>query len=242
MDLAERVWILQEAEKDPKKQAALYEKCRRDPLFWFENFCWTFDPRAEKPDMPFILYPYQEWCVKEWLGCIEEQCDFGILKSRDMGASWMIMLIFQYCWLFRPGYNFHVGSRKESEVDQAAIDPAETLFGKFRYNLYKLPRWMRGADDEITDKKLHIQSLKTSNIITGESANPFFGRGSRKRAILADELSFWADADSAWQSCSQSTNCRIALSTPYGETNKYAKLILDPRNTNVVIPEELKRV
>src|ERR1044072_8368218 len=235
MDLASRVWILSMAHDDPEKQAALYEKCRRDIVFWFNHFCWTFDPRVDKPDMPFVLYPFQEFMVREWLKNIDEQRDFGILKSRDVGASWMLILVFQYCWLFRKGDNFHVGSRKESEVDQAATDPAETLFGKFRYNLYKQPPWIRG---EVSDKKLHIQNVANGNIITGESSNPWSGRGGRKRAILFDELSFWPDAEAAWQTCSQSTNCRIALSTPYGESNLYYRLITDPRNEKVEIPAE----
>lgn len=238
MDLADRVWLLMQAEKDPKKQTILMEKCRRDIVFWWNNFAWTFDPRADKPDIPFTLYPYQEWFVKEVLDAIESQHDMGCEKSRDMGVSWMIMMVFLYCWLFRSGYNFHIGSRKESEVDQAAVDPAETLFGKLRYCLYRLPRWMRVDDEKITDKKCHLMNGNNGNIITGEAASPFFGRGARKRAILLDEFAFFPDAEAAWQSCSQSTNCRIVISTPWGESNKYYKLMHDSRNEYRPIPEE----
>lgn len=242
MDLVERVWVLAQANDDPSKQAALYEKCRRDPIFWFNTFCYTYDPRAEgtsSADMPFNLYPYQEWCITQWYNNIENQQEFGIEKSRDMGVSWMIMLLFQYCWLFRPGWNFHCGSRKESEVCTASIDPDQSLFGKFRYNLYKLPRWMRPLPHLINDRKLSIQNLQNGNSITGESANESFGRGARKRAILVDEFAFWDHAEMAWSGISSTTNCRICVSTPCGETNKYAKLMNDPRNELKEPPKEL---
>jgi phage terminase large subunit len=237
MDLVERVYMLQQADQTNDLQATLLELCRRDPIYWFNNFAWTFDPRAEITDMPFNLYPYQEWCIREWYACIENQEDFGVEKSRDMGVSWMLILLFQYCWLFRPGWNFHVGSRKEAEVDTASIDPS-TLFGKFRYNLYRLPRWMRPPADKVNDKKLHIQNLINGNLLTGESANPSFGRGARQRAILTDELAFWDCADMAWGGISATTNCRIAVSTPCGETNRYAQLMNDPRNELQMVPGE----
>lgn len=240
MDLVERVHLLSLADQDLELQAVLTEMCRRDPIYWFNTFAWTFDPRAvtpKSPDMPFILYPYQEWCIREWYACIDKQEDFGVEKSRDMGVSWMLMLLFQYCWLYRPGWNFHVGSRKEAEVDTASIDPS-TLFGKFRYNLYRLPRWMRPPDDKLKDKKLHIQNEVNGNLLTGESANASFGRGARQRAILTDELAFWECDDMAWGGISATTNCRIAVSTPCGETNRYARLMNDDRNQLQVAPEE----
>lgn len=226
MNLLERVELLQKAEGNPELQQILLELCKRDPVYWFNTFAWTFDPRAQSPDIPFNLYPYQEWCIREWYNLIETQEDFGVEKSRDMGVSWMLILLFQYCWLFRSGWNFHVGSRRENEVDTAVLDPS-TLFGKFRYNLTRLPRWMR---PDYRDKKLSILNEDNGNLVTGESANPSFGRGARQRAILLDELAFWECADTAYGGCSATTNCRIVVSTPFGETNRFAELMNDPTN------------
>lgn len=236
--IPERVEMLVHAQTDPKIQAVHMELCRRDPVYWFNNFCWTFDPRKTIPDIPFVLYDYQEWFLDELINCVDNQEDLLIEKSRDMGVSWMIVLGFQYLWLFKTGYNFHIGSRREAEVDQALIDPAETLFGKFRYNLYRLPTWMQPP---VNDKKLNIQNVSNQNLFTGESSNPSFARGARKRAVLFDELAFWESADAAWASASQTTNCRIALSTPYGESNKYAKLAMDPNNDVLVFHKAEQR-
>ncbi len=223
MDYRERINLLRKAEGDQRLQAILFEKCKRDPVFWFNTFCWTFDPRKERSDIPFILYPFQEWGVWEWIEDIEEGRDFGVEKSRDMGISYMMIYLLQYLWLFEKGCTFHVGSRKESEVDKALVDPEDTLFGKFRYNLYRLPTWMR---PKVRDKKLVVQNLDNNNLFTGDSQNPRFGRGPRKKAILFDEFAFWDCADAAYGGCSQTTPCRIIVSTPYGESNRFAREML----------------
>lgn len=232
MNRKERLDLLRQAADNPRLQALLIEKCKRDPVYWLNTFCWTFDPRKQPAIIPFQLYPYQEWAIREWYGCIERQEDFGIEKSRDMGVSWMIMLLFQYCWLFRPGWNFHAGSRKEAEVDLADLNPS-TLFGKMRLNLSRLPKWMK---PNYRDKKLSLINLDNGNVISGESSNPSFGRGQRQRAILFDELAFWECADAAYGGCSATTKCRIANSTPYGETNRYAQLMHQPDTILVPYP------
>lgn len=239
MDMRERLELLVVAQNNPDIQQVHIELSKRNPVYWFNNFCWTFDPRKKVPDIPFVLYDYQEWFVQELISCIREGEDLCVEKSRDMGLSWIFMLVFQYLWLFDSGASFHVGSRKESEVDQAQEDPENTLFGKFRYNLYKLPVWMR---PEVNDKSLSIQNLSNMNSITGESANTNFGRGQRKKAILFDELSAWDNAEAAWASASQTTPCRIANGTPLGEDNKYAKILNHERNIPVVYPKMKQRL
>lgn len=232
--LVDRVHLLQEAEGDVKKQQIHLELCRRDPVYWFNNFAWTFNPKTEEKDFPFILYPFQEWVIQEWADCIERQEDICIEKSREMGASWLIVLLFQWGWLFRDGWHFHCGSRKEDFVDDNTENPS-TLFGKIRYNNRKLPLWMK---PKITDKKLMFYNHDNGNVITGESSNVSFGRGARYRAILFDELAFWEVAEPAWEGCADTTSCRIALSTPNGESNLYYKIMHNANNEYRPYPNE----
>lgn len=232
-----RVQILTDAKKNPNKQLIYKELCRKDPVYFINNFVWTYDPRLQgRADVPFILYPFQEYCIKAWEQDIREGKDFLIEKSRDMGASWMVVTLFTWFWMFEPGNNFHIGSRKQEEVDNSIVDPAKTLFGKVRYILEKLPPWMI-SKKQYNSKHLSISNNVTGNLISGESANASFGRGGRYTAVLLDELCFWESDEASWAACSQSSRCRIALSTPYGESNKYAKMALDPSNERVKIPE-----
>jgi hypothetical protein len=234
MNLKDRVQLIKACENDPKQQAIQLELCKRDIVYWANTYCWTMDPRKEDfSNIPLQLYPYQEWFLKELIRCMEQKVDMGIEKSRDMGLSWCLIWGFQWAWLFKPGWDIHVGSRREAEVDDGITNPS-TLFGKFRYNLYHLPAWMRPSKMTKCDKKLLIRNPCNGNIFSGESANPAFGIGPRKRAILLDEFSRWENADMIYEGLAQSTPCRIINGTPYGETNAYAKQMRDP--TNLYIP------
>jgi len=234
MNLRERVRLFESCSKSTKQQAIQLERCKQDIIYWINTYCWTMDPRKEDfSNIPMHVYPYQEWFLKELIHCMEQKVDMGIEKSRDMGLSWCLILGFQWAWLFKPGWDIHVGSRREAEVDDGIMNPS-TLFGKFRYNLYQLPFWMRPAKMSKNDKKLLIRNPCNGNIFSGESANSAFGIGPRKRAILLDEFSRWENADMIYEGLAQSTPCRIINGTPYGETNAYAKQMR--KSNNLYIP------
>jgi hypothetical protein len=224
---ASRVSLLAQAAKSPQLQALLREKCRRDIRFWFNHFCWTFDPRLAQPHRPFRLYAYQEKALDQIVAAIERGEDLLVEKSRDMGISWLILMVFQYFWLFRPGSNFHLGSRKLEMVDRKG--DMSTLFEKLRYNLDWLPDWMmppgykRGSQSP-HDNEARLLNPANRNVITGESSNGNFGRGGRYRAVLFDEFPFWPDQDAAYASAGQSTPCRLVVGTPFGKNNRFAAL------------------
>lgn len=223
MDLRSRAELLLAAERDPIKQAAHVELCRRDILYWLNTFCWTFDPRRDVSDLPFELYPFQERFVLDLCEAIDQGKDILIEKSRDMGISWLVLLTFQHYWLFKPGSNFHLGSRKEEYVDKKG--DMSTLMAKMRYNLSWLPAWMKpkGWEEKFHAPYLRLINPQNDNIITGESTNENFARGGRYKAILFDEFPFWEQADLAFASAGQSTPCRVLVGTPYGKSNRFAR-------------------
>jgi hypothetical protein len=51
-ELVRRAELYARAANDTTLQAALMERCRRDILFWFDNFAWTFDPRRPPKHHP----------------------------------------------------------------------------------------------------------------------------------------------------------------------------------------------
>lgn len=222
--ISQRAHWLTTAGHSPELQQLLLAQCRRDIRFWFNHFCWTFDPRLPQPHQPFVLYPYQEKILQDLCQAIEQGEDRLIEKSRDMGVSWLIVLIFQYYWLFRDGANFHLGSRKQESVDRKG--DISTLMEKCRYNLDWLPGWMKppGFQGSQHDNLLRLINPANGNSITGESSNKNFGRGGRYRAILFDEFPFWPMQDAAYASAGQSTPCRIVVGTPYGKANRFAEL------------------
>lgn len=193
--------------------------------FFIENFGYSFDPRPYHAPhhLPFILFEYQKDTIEWLIDHIENGRDGLIEKSRDMGMSWIVFVwVMIWYWLFRDGTNFLLGSYKEALVDNRSKD---SLFGMIDYGIDSLPKWIlpRGFNKEKHRTQMKLTNPVTGNLITGDTMNPDFGRGSRKTAILFDELGFWDYAKDAWSSAGDSTACRIANSTPRGY-NFYAML------------------
>src|SRR5882672_2542285 len=89
-----RKFLVAKASSDKGLQRALKELCKRDILFWFNAFVFTYDPRKKQKSIPFITYPFQDECILLTLQCIREGEHIVQPKSRTMGASWMDMGIF----------------------------------------------------------------------------------------------------------------------------------------------------
>lgn len=193
-------------------------------IFFVENFGWTFDPRpqANPNNLPFILYEYQKDTIRWIVSAIDEGHDGLIEKSRDMGVTWLIVWVFLWYWLFRDGVSLLMGSYKEKLVDDRTDD---SLFGRIDYAITNLPLWLlpKGFKKDKHRTQMKLVNPANNNLISGDTMNPDFGRGSRKTAIFFDELGSWDYAQDAWGACGDVTVCRIANSTPKGR-NFYAKL------------------
>jgi hypothetical protein len=203
-------------------KANVWKLCTREDnpaegcIFFVENFLWTFNPKADPKHFPFILFEFQKRAIREFVDHIDNGRDLLLEKSREMGASWLLFAaIALWYWLFRDGINFLEGSYKEALVDDKTID---SLLGKVDYELQQLPTWMMPKDFNPKKHRTHMKlyNPENGNLITGDTMNPNFGRGSRKTAIFFDELGFWQYAKDAWESSGDSTNCRIGVSTPDG--------------------------
>jgi len=101
----------------------------------------------------------------------------------------------------------------------------DSHFGKIDYCLQQLPKWLLPARFN-ADK--HRQSMKlvnpeSGNLITGDTMNPDFARGSRKTAVFLDEGASWEYFREAWESSGDTTPCRLTASTPKGH-NAFALL------------------
>lgn len=194
-------------------------------IFFIENFGWTATTKLSIKNLPFILFECQKRAIREVVNHIDKGRDIFIEKSREMGISWVVFCyIALWYWLFREGTNGLLGSYKEKLVDDRSID---SLFGKLDYSLANLPDWIlpNGFKFKVHRTKLKLVNPENGNSITGDTMNPNFGRGSRKTFIMFDELAFWDYAKDAWESAGDSTNCRVANSTPNGMD--YYKMLRD---------------
>jgi hypothetical protein len=57
--------------EDNYTQSLIFEKCRRDVLFYINSFIWTYNPRLQQSNLPFITYPFQDKTILELVNSIE---------------------------------------------------------------------------------------------------------------------------------------------------------------------------
>jgi len=200
-----------------KKNRVVAHSLAEDSFEYFaNNFVWIQNPRADNPEdkeIPFLLWDYQAKAAKEIIKAVENGYDLPIEKSRDMGMSWLIVVILVWGWNFKK-WECLVGSQKAENVDTRGN--IKSLIEKARYIIDRAPSWIiPNLKQGDTDKQMLLVHPKHRATIAGESNNTNFGRSDRRKVILFDEFTSWEQTDkAAWQSCSATTKCRIPLSTP----------------------------
>ncbi|MDE3320732.1 terminase [Acinetobacter nosocomialis] len=204
-------------------QAELY-KCSKDPVHWFNNWIWTYDPRGMSfglpANIPFVLRPKQVELVA-WLEERESTQTHGLIeKSRDEGMSYVVLGFFLHRWLFVEGFAGGVGSRKEELVDKKG-DP-KTLFHKFRDMFSKMPDWLKpkGFVEKVHDNYMRIINPDNGATITGEAGDNI-GRGGRTTMYFLDEWAFVERQEAVDAAISQNTNVHIKGSTPNGIGDRF---------------------
>lgn len=200
-----------------------FKKCAEDPVYMANEYGWTFDPRPEAypHHLRFKLYPFQEDLLLDVIKRIRFGKSLMLEKSRDMGASWVVLFAILHCWLFMPGFQALIGSRTQDLVDNGTMD---CLFEKIEYMLDRLPFEPKGYSKDKCKTFLKMVNPDNKNVIKGEAASPNFGRQGRYRVVLLDEMAFWENPNLSWSSCGESTRCRIAITTPPRKVN-FAKAL-----------------
>lgn len=224
----ETIWELAEADLDFRNR--VWIACCRDILFFTNTFLWVFEPR-DAAIYPFLTWPFQDrilYLMQESIG----KSDFGMEKSRDMGATWMFLSVFFYNWLTKRRQTFGLVSRTEDAVDKK--DDPDCLFWKLDFHYEQLPSWMQ---PEIVRSRLSLKNLSNNSVFTGYSATGDVARGGRKTAFGMDEMGAWSpDASyAAWASAQHVTNSRFVPSTPQGMAGVFAEVMKNPNAAMVKV-------
>lgn len=211
----------------PDLLPALLAHYRDNPAQMIIDWGCTFDPRnAERglpPIIPFILFPKQiewvDWCMAHWQG----QEGGQVVKSRDMGLSWLTMALACVLAITRDDLVIGFGSRKEEYVDK--IGSPKSLFHKGRMFVNLLPPELRGGFNlQSTAPHMRLMFPNTGSALVGEAGDGI-GRGDRASIYFVDEAAFLERPQLVEASLSQTTNCRIDVSTPNGPSNPFAEKV-----------------
>lgn len=194
------------------------------PADFIADLCFTSDPRNAELGLPvivpFLLFPkqreYLEWLYARWRG----REDGLVEKSRDVGASWLCCAFSVWMFLFHPNTVVGIGSRKEVYVD-AGGNPA-SLFWKIRALIDLLPAEFKPAGWSHREHATHMRCTNPENgaSIVGEAGDSI-GRGNRTSIYFVDESAFLEHPDTADAALSQTSNCKIHVSTPNGAGNVF---------------------
>jgi hypothetical protein len=203
----------------------LVEYYRDHPVEFINEWGMTSDPRragtGQPTVIPFCLFPRQREFISEVVDCWKSRRDLVVEKSRDMGVTWCCVGIAVWIWLYHPGAVVGFGSRKEMLVDDSG-NP-DSIFWKIRFFISNLPEEFL---PEGFDAKTHMTYMKVlhpkGGAITGEAGDNI-GRGGRSSLHFLDEFAYVERQDMVDAALSQTTNCRIYVSTPAGEADLFAR-------------------
>ena len=225
--------------KDAKRfQKMVMERCRKDFWYFATGLCFVHEPRILDEDadlealdtkVPFIPWPHQIPVVDHILKVLGKK-DFRLVKSRAQGASWLMLLVAVWLWLFRKGAIVNFVSKDEDSVDRKG--DMNALFPKIDWLLAELPEWMVGIQRKDwnrnhsahtftrTDGETAINGFAcTANVATGGRALVFFMDEHGKHPRPQDR--------DAMASTQPITRCRGCLSTPFGTDGEFAKIVHD---------------
>ncbi|SCC62013.1 TerL protein [Kosakonia oryziphila] len=216
---------LQRIRQQPEMIPALRQFYRNNPAQFIIDWGMTSDPRnidyGLPVTIPFLLFPKQE----EWINWILDRRsnrENGITeKSREMGLSWTSVGLACTLCLFNKDMVIGFGSRKEMYVDSTS-DP-KSLFWKARKFIEQLPVEFRGGWNEKKHSRfMEVEFPDSGAIIKGEAGDNI-GRGDRTTLYFVDESAFLARPLLIDAALSQTTRCRIDLSSVNGMANPFAQ-------------------
>lgn len=224
-----RIDALARIRAEPGCLPALREFYKSKPAQFITDFGCTADPRNVEIGLPvvipFILFPRQvewiEWVLDSW----RKRRPGVTPKSRESGVSWVSVALSCTLCLFYEGMTIGYGSRKEEYVDK--LGAPKSLFWKARKFIELLPVEFRGGFNPATDAPfMRIMFRSTDSIITGEAGDNI-GRGDRASLYFVDESAHLEHPEMVDAALSQTTNCRIDVSTAHGLGNPFHRKVTE---------------
>lgn len=208
-----RKWLLSRAKADRGYQRALVQMCREDLFFFINAFVWQYNPNHDTRVAPFITWPGQVKAAREILQAIHDRRDVWIEKSREMGASWLCLLIIKWGTDFHDWNKWLLVSRSADAVDRP--DDSDCLMWKMDFVHQHLPDWLVDKNPDAR-RKMGYANQTTKSAITGQASTGKAGVGGRCNAMFVDEFTQIDEDYEVLHRTSDTTKCRIFNFTHLG--------------------------
>jgi phage terminase large subunit len=224
-----RARALGQIRTDPSILPALKCFYRNNPGQFITDWGCTADPRHVEVGLPvvipFLLFKRQQewidWVIDSW----RNRRPGVTPKSRESGLSWLAIALACTLCLFNDDMAIGFGSRLQDYVDK--IGAPKSLFWKARKFLELLPaEFASGFDPKNDAPHMRIIFRKTGSVISGDCGDNI-GRGDRASIYFVDEAAFLEHPETVDAALSQTTNCRIDISTANGMGNPFFRKVTE---------------
>lgn len=193
---------------------------RNDPVQFINDWGMTYNPQIKPSSVPFILFPKQAEFIQFLDARNKLREDAVCEKCRNVGFTWLAVAYVVHQWLFNSEQKYTFGSRKRDLVDK--IGDPDSIFEKIRFFIRQLPieYLPRGFDFKKHMAFLRIMNPENGSIITGEAGDNL-GRGGRSTMHILDEAAFIERPEIVDGALSETSECKISISTPNGVGNPF---------------------
>ena len=205
-------------------QKKLMGRCREDVHFYINGWVWQYNPNNRDEVIgPFIEWDFQREAVDAISLAIDDGHDLVIEKSREMGASWLCLIVMEHRWHFREWQKFLMVSRSADAVDEPG-DP-DCLFWKLDFIHDHQPDWfIKPQLGYKKRRKMGYKNYVNGSTITGEASTGKVGVGGRATAMFVDEFAQIKEDYDVLHRTSDTTKCRIFNSTHLGLETAFYEL------------------
>lgn len=216
----ERTLRIKKLKEDPKLRAGAYEYYKTRPADFINDFCITYDPRADIKTVPFILFDRQREFIDFLYECWLDGEAGLVEKCRDVGASWLCCAFAVWMWIYVNESSIGFGSQKEILVDRLG-DP-DCIFEKMRMIINYLPSFFLPKNFSQKDDMPHLKIINRESgaSVTGSSGTNI-GRGGRSSLFFSDESAHYERPEMIEAALGDNAVCRIDISSVNGTGNVF---------------------
>jgi hypothetical protein len=208
--------------QDPRRIASLRHFYAGHIAEFITEYGQTTDPRliakGLPAQIPFVLFPRQVELVHFMLDCWRNGTSGTVVKSRDIGGSYVSMAVLGSLCLFHDNFIAGVGSQKEEKCD---------LSGSPTTLMHKLREFMGSIPPEFSDgwnidkNSMHMRvSFNNGSAVIAEAGDQI-GRGARFAMFVLDEAAFVERPALIDASLSAAVICRLDISSVNGSANSF---------------------
>jgi hypothetical protein len=209
-----------------KRQRKAIARCKKDPVWFIENFCNITHPSAGI--IPLKLFSYQKKSIKIFQDPKNRYCIYH--KVRQSGISTLCGAYALWYAMFNSDKTILIVSKKDD-------DAKDFLRKNVRFIYDFLPKWMREVwsidPDRGGNNNVHELVFPNGSRIVSLTAAPTVMRSHAASLYIIDESAFIQDMDRMWEGAAPTLThggrC-IVISTPNGMGNWYARTVRDAQH------------